>query len=590
MSLDIEELSVKNQFRLEVKAALMIYSSMNTAFSMKLYYLLSYKQYEDFLETKLNPLNYEKDVTLFQKDYYCYNLLRKSPNFPLHSLEERKGAAVAAFLQSESQCKASNLRLRNDRSRDAEMFEASRILNDIIGPLTTGALARIESLMGHGSGSTATIRLDVSLPKKYGRRPSLTKALYPFYKALIPSDEWYLYANRPEVVRGNRFSDVPKDSEEERGICAEPDLNLRGQLGVGRFWKERLYNHANIDLYDQSRNQEMARRAYHDKLITLDLSKASDSNCTYLVLDLFSPDWFKLLDCLRSHETKLNDRWVELEKFSSMGNGFTFELETLIFLSLARCIVPEEEWDDVSVYGDDLIVPAAYGSSIISLLGHCGFTVNERKSFLAGNFFESCGSHWYKGISCPVSYFKGASDNGFPYSISLANKLRIAAHEFGSGYYCASVFKRTWTMLFELSPRAFRLSVPASLGDVGIIVGKAPKRLPSQHDPISGIYKGKCVNQLTTPNKPTFEGMVIKTIRIPSTKKVHFHPGTLLAVLDSTTNRSPNLLDQSTDKYQFDERLPTYGRFSCRGLFSLPRKASVRILHWTEGFHWGPSL
>jgi hypothetical protein len=93
-----------------------------------------------------------------------------------------------------------------------------------------------------------------------------------------------------------------------------------------------------------------------------------------------------------------------LEKFSSMGNGYTFELESTIFAGCVFACVPPSRWDDCSVYGDDLIVPQKYADRLVDCLETFGFKVNHKKSCLAGRFFESCGTDWFDNLTSGLSF------------------------------------------------------------------------------------------------------------------------------------------------------------------------------------------
>jgi hypothetical protein len=86
-----------------------------------------------------------------------------------------------------------------------------------------------------------------------------------------------------------------------------------------------------------------------------------------------------------------------------MGNGFTFELESLIFYAVVKATCEEMGLNDfeinrsVAVYGDDIIVPRAVAPQLYERLTLFGFAVNEDKSFTKGFFFESCGADYYDG-------------------------------------------------------------------------------------------------------------------------------------------------------------------------------------------------
>jgi hypothetical protein len=188
-------------------------------------------------------------------------------------------------------------------------------------------------------------------------------------------------------------------------ISAGPAGNAYLQQGVGRFLRRQLKRFG-IDLDDQSNNQRGAETALLNGWATLDLSAASDT-LSYALIDLLLPvEWKILLDDLRSHYAiTLSGESVKLNKFSAMGNAFTFELETLIFWALSRAIVGSNE--ALLVYGDDIIVPSKFYHEVVALLEYCGFSINLEKSYSApSKFYESCGKHFYWGCDVTPVYQK----------------------------------------------------------------------------------------------------------------------------------------------------------------------------------------
>lgn len=190
------------------------------------------------------------------------------------------------------------------------------------------------------------------------------------------------YAPRlEEVVRGNRFTTVPKDAWKLRGICIEPTINLFYQLGVGKWLSKQMHKTWQWDKECQQQYHRFLARlgSLTKKLATIDLSNASDTVCYNLVKLLLPSDWFRLLDSLRSPHTLVKGKWVKLEKFSSMGNGFTFELETLLFRAIAEVISRRSKNDGdmasraVSTFGDDIICPRDVAPDVIAALEFLGF-------------------------------------------------------------------------------------------------------------------------------------------------------------------------------------------------------------------------
>lgn len=199
---------------------------------------------------------------------------------------------------------------------------------------------------------------------------------------------------------------VPKSYKAMRSIVIEPLLNTFYQKGVGSYMKKRL-KLAGVNLYDQSLNQRLAQEgSYTGSLATLDLSAASDTVSYLLVQELLPEPWFELLDSLRTGHVKTKRGIIRLEKFSSMGNAYTFELESLIYYSLAAAVVDRRLHGAVSVYGDDIIIPAPYFDRLSYVLHVCGFRVNHAKSYADGPFRESCGKDYLLGSAVRPCYLK----------------------------------------------------------------------------------------------------------------------------------------------------------------------------------------
>jgi hypothetical protein len=229
----------------------------------------------------------------------------------------------------------------------------------------------------------------------------------------------------PKLVDGNRLSLVPKNIDISRTICTEPTLNMWYQLGLGNIIRERLRQFFGIDLrFVADVNRHMARLGSIDmsgprSFSTIDLESASDSISLTLVDELF-PQWFSsLLKYLRSPVSRLPDgSALPLNMVSTMGNGFTFPLQTLLFSAVVSAVYEEKgiplnrvnskdpNW---SVFGDDIIVRSDAYDRVIHLLGLLGFRVNAEKSFNKGPFRESCGCDFFKGHMVRGAYLKHLS-------------------------------------------------------------------------------------------------------------------------------------------------------------------------------------
>lgn len=280
----------------------------------------------------------------------------------------------------------------------------------------------------------------------------------------------------PHVVRGNHYFTVPKTSWIYRACGKEPSINGYYQLGLGRILRRRLRSRG-IDL---DGNQEVHRQvactgslADHGSWSTIDLSSASDTVAYSVVKLLLPPAWFEALDALRSPFTQVQTgrgkRWYRLEKFSSMGNGYTFELETVIFTAIAMAMqVNPVPGHTLYCYGDDIIVPSDVANLTMRALEWFGFTVNWKKTFINGPFRESCGGDFYNGRAVRPYHLK--EDPNEPQKlISLANGIRRMAMQNRHDPTLWPDLRRVWFRVLDCLPVDIRsCRGPEELGDLCI--------------------------------------------------------------------------------------------------------------------------
>lgn len=383
-----------SELNLELTVAQAVCEVIDTPRALTVYLLVKYEQWNQLVDLVINPDDY-KDARNFADDYLVTEILSKSQCLPLGV--DRSQVAVDDFWSSERRCRSTNDRLLDASIPEPEqLVHVRRKIAKALGPLTRKDLDFIESNFRFGPGATTAVPgRGCVLSDKYDAEMHLSRDLVPFYKGML-GERWWDSKKCPVIVPGNKFTTVPKNAKKDRGICIEPTLNIYGQLGIGALLRRRL-GRLGIDISTQLRNQDLASVAYEENLATIDLSAASDSLSWFCVEMLLPPEWLELLNLFRCTHTMMDGSPVELEKFSSMGNGFTFELETLIFSAVAFSCVDLLEHHHVSVYGDDIIVPQSAANDVIDVLGFLGFQVNDKKSFLAGSFFESCGTDWFLG-------------------------------------------------------------------------------------------------------------------------------------------------------------------------------------------------
>jgi hypothetical protein len=439
--------------------------SLNTAVSLSVYLQLKYGCYDDLVNRKIKPVDYA-NTALFRKDYQAVKGLSKAVFLPT-SLDKRK-AALDKFWEAEGKCAQTNSRF------DALMYEGGLEKLLIDDPRMFSLLSRaqnqVHKILGEtphkakfrfGPGVTSLVKRNVTLPQKYARVIHVTPELYPYWRDIV-GPLWGSNINDVTIVTGNAISFVEKNAKTDRAIAVEPHVNVYAQLGIGGVIRDRLRRWVDLDT-GQEVNRFLASKAQSWDLATVDLESASDTISRSLVWFLLPEKWAVLLDKCRSHRFTLNGVEYESNKFSSMGNGFTFELETVIFYALARACGSHRVF--TSAFGDDIIAEACVYSDLKRLLEFCGFTVNLDKTFACGSFYESCGSDFFDGVDVRPFFWKDLKPlTAFKFMNDIS---KMSLREDGTrdrSYYSA------YSFLESLLPEKFReCRIPYGNGDVGIL-------------------------------------------------------------------------------------------------------------------------
>jgi hypothetical protein len=130
---------------------------------------------------------------------------------------------------------------------------------------------------------------------------------------------------------------------------------------------------------------------------------------------LLPGEWYSYLIDIRSPVGELMGETISYEKISSMGNGYTFALESAIFASIIYGVLKAEQGtvkhSDFAVFGDDLIIAKRHSERLIEALSIAGFTINSEKSFLSGPVRESCGTDWFRGRPVRPVFFDTTPTN-----------------------------------------------------------------------------------------------------------------------------------------------------------------------------------
>jgi len=197
---------------------------------------------------------------------------------------------------------------------------------------------------------------------------------------------------------------VPKTFKSFRAIMPNTTIGSYMSYGIGEIIRKRLKREGYDIRSLQTRHRYLACQASQTNLsVTADLSSASDSISVALVKRLLPPDWVEILTRSRIADVMLPDETVvQSETFCTMGIGYTFPLQTLIFLALLKAVEATMfhrlDRRTISVYGDDMIYNRRMHSEVVEHLSSFGFVINVDKTFHDGHFRESCGGDYYHGV------------------------------------------------------------------------------------------------------------------------------------------------------------------------------------------------
>lgn len=479
---------------------LQFFEDLDSSFSLKCAILWRYGEIESLVRLECRPEDYETPERYFRA-VSAVALVKKLQGLDIKV--DRRAAAIQKWWEGELSCYKTNLRLYG------HLPGKSLAADDRVIPHVAGIREVVLELIGYGPpelllgrfgpGATFADRGErTTVPDKMTSDPTLTSDCVWFLPQFFGT-AWGRYTASEKAlsfVRGNRFTTVPKTSVVDRSIAIEPSVNVFFQLAAGRALRSALMrSHGwNLDTA-QDVHRSVARQASVTReFATLDLSNASDTVAYNLVRLLLPHRWFEALDALRSPFTTHPDglkgsdgkvRWVKLEKFSSMGNGYTFELETVLFAALA--IYSERLAGgagvlgyDTFVFGDDIICKDGTANLLTAMLSYFGFTLNKEKSFVGDSpFRESCGADYYVGADVRPSYLKDEPRN-VQDNIGVANRLYSTFEKIAS--LGGTSRRSSWFYAVRLVPLPYRnCRGPRGLGDAVVWDQEYTWRMRWQH-------------------------------------------------------------------------------------------------------------
>jgi len=473
--------------------------------ALTVWLLFSNGEHEQLVELACDPLQYgslglgiEKDALDFRDDYYATELLSKADFLKLPF--DKTERALEKFLKAEERCSATNKRLTRFESGlfTGESNERDGYKTPVLGSedrlraaILTGMQLKLETWLGEfdaeefvdacgwGPGST------YFLPRRYAsqynkflkERGCTTKcrtfisswflSAFPLWGKSLGLTDGLASEFPAEIAPGNKVITVKKNAKTDRVICIEPGLNLWFQKGLGRMLRRRLRKAGN-SIDTQVRNQTLCRQAVKLGLATVDFRAASDTIARKLIELLLPNTWRTVFDVFRSAVGVMPDgSEVSWEKYSTMGNGFTFELETMVFRALADtvCEMLRLPTRNVSVFGDDVLLPGAALPLFTEMANFIGFEVNDEKTHCSSLFRESCGVHYYEEV-CTKPLYVRELVSSVPAAYSLANGIRGLSHRSCGLDGCDIRYQRAWRDTVGWIPKELRFFGPVSLGDI----------------------------------------------------------------------------------------------------------------------------
>lgn len=391
-------------------------------------------------------------------------LFSKSDDLPEIPLLEED--ALKSFFDCEAKNKETNNRILFGEISSPLVYRTNVILTQILGEFSELEWAQYFRF-GPGVSSTCRGLHSTILHKLESKIECTPEALPMVRRGFKHFFQYYHHDAEYTVASSNVFLTVEKSYKERRGICISRHGNIPAQLALGLCLKERLKPFINID-YQADYHKKLVRQHWRE-IATIDLRKASQMIARRLPELVFPPDWFDAMDTLRESSTILPNGKVQYnEHFSAMGNGFTFEMETLLFYATAKAALQNAgvKWKFLSVFGDDIIVDKEHAQIVSDALVNFGFEINSDKTFIDGPFKESCGVDTLYGRNVRpvfIRHLKGRKTDEILFK--LANSaIRMAANS-GHGLCFDARFYRAWMRVVRKIPSHRRFfSTNANLG------------------------------------------------------------------------------------------------------------------------------
>lgn len=218
-------------------------------------------------------------------------------------------------------------------------------------------------------------------------------------------------------------------------------------------------------------HKRLARQASKDGLsATIDQTMASDNILVQAIELVFPMRWAKALLFGRIDLLAVDDEIITTPTLSTMGIGYTFPVQMVLFLGLTHAVL--DFWEEIrgsvqnpriSCFGDDLICPVEILPTLRHVFESLGLLINEEKSFWKGPFRESCGGDYYRGFDVRPAFIPEGGELGAKGYESWLYRTHNALKRRWEEYDIDSTLQIIYDELLTLRRKPF--VVPSSYGD-----------------------------------------------------------------------------------------------------------------------------
>jgi hypothetical protein len=250
-------------------------------------------------------------------------------------------------------------------------------------------------------------------------------------------DKWLPFIQNRSSDLSIRMVDVPKDTKTRRIIGIEPVKRQFVQQGVSHALRHTQYFRKYIDLHNQHTH---ANFACGDELVTIDLKDASDRIPLSLLDYLLPADWAHLIRATSTGNATLPcGDGIRLGMVATMGCGFCFEVETLLFhlvaglISSSCTLTLANSLRSCRVYGDDLILNAQWVPAWSHFCNQAGWIMSDKKTMLTPKFKETVG-FWIVDGKPRQRFLPQLAGTSSSLTLSVNDKLCLASRAMLAGY------------------------------------------------------------------------------------------------------------------------------------------------------------